>query len=142
MTYAYRFSHSLDTDVAADAIWSLYEDLETWPRWDADIVEVTRDGPFATGTTGSLTFRGQEPLSYRLADVQAQRSFVDEVPVGELTVRVAHVLEPLPSGSLRLTYTAEIDGPAEQAQALGPMITADFPATMGALVRLAAERSA
>jgi hypothetical protein len=57
-------------------------------------------------------------------------------------VRVAHVLEPLPSGSLRLTYTAEIDGPAEQAQALGPMITADFPATMGALVRLAAERSA
>jgi hypothetical protein len=142
MTYTFRYSHSVETDVAAAAIWSLYEDLETWPLWDADIVGVTRDGPFATGTTGSLTFRGQEPLAYRLADVQPLRCFTDEVPVGEITVRVSHVLEPLASGSLRLTYTAEVEGPAEQAQAIGPMITADFPETMRSLVELAQERSA
>jgi hypothetical protein len=142
MTYTYRHSHSVEADVAPEAIWSLYEDLETWPLWDADIVDVTRDGPLATGTTGSLTFRGQEPLAYRLADVQPLRCFTDEVPVGEITVRVSHVLEPLASGSLRLTYTAEIDGPAEQAQAIGPMITADFDETMRSLVALAKERSA
>jgi hypothetical protein len=142
MTYTFRYSHSVEADVAPEAIWSLYEDLETWPLWDADIVGVTRDGPLATGTTGSLTFRGQEPLVYRLADVQPLRCFTDEVPVGEVTVRVSHVLEPLASGSLRLTYTAEIDGPAEQAQAIGPMITADFDQTMRSLVALAKERSA
>jgi hypothetical protein len=142
MTYAYCYSHSVDADIAPEAIWSLYEDLETWPLWDADIVGVTRDGPFATGTTGSLTFRGQEPLSYRLAEVQPLRSFADEVPVGKLTVRVAHLIEPLSSGSLRLTYTAEIEGPVDQAQAIGPMITADFPETMRSLVELAKERSA
>ena len=142
MTPAYSFSHSIEADVAPEAIWSLYEDLDTWPLWDADIVDVTRDGPFATGTTGTLTFRGQEPLGYRLADVRPLRSFVDEVPVGELTVRVAHVLEPLPAGSLRLTYTASIDGPEDQAQAIGPMITGDFPETMRSLITLATERSA
>jgi hypothetical protein len=142
MTYTFRYSHSIEADVAAAAIWSLYDDIETWPQWDADIVGVTRDGPFATGATGSLTFRGQEPLAYRLAEVQPRCCFTDEVPVGEITVRVSHVLEPLASGSLRLTYTAEIEGPAEQAQAIGPMITADFPETMRSLVALAKERSA
>jgi hypothetical protein len=142
MTTAYSYSHSLEADVAPEAIWSLYEDLETWPLWDADIVSVTREGPFATGTTGTLSFRGQEPLRYRLAEVEPRRSFTDEVPVGEITVRVSHVLELLPSGSVRLTYTAEIEGPADQAQAIGPMITADFPETMRSLVELASERSA
>jgi hypothetical protein len=142
MTITYNYSHSLEADIAPEAIWSLYEDLETWPLWDADIVGVTREGPFATGTTGSLSFRGQEPLPYRLAEVQPLRSFTDEVPVGEITVRVSHVLEPLPSGSLRLTYTAEIEGPADQARAIGPMITGDFPETMRSLVELAKERSA
>jgi hypothetical protein len=142
MTPAYSFSHSIEADVAPEAIWSLYEDLDTWPLWDAEIVDVTRDGPFATGTTGTLSFRGQEPLGYRLAEMQPLRSFVDEVPVGELTVHVAHVLEPLPGGTLRLTYSARIDGPEDQAQAIGPMITGDFPETMRSLIELAKERSA
>ena len=77
-----------------------------------------------------------------VAEVQAFRSFTDEVPVGEITVRVSHRIEPLSAGSLRLTYTAEIEGPVDQAQAIGPMITADFPETMRSLVELATERSA
>jgi hypothetical protein len=88
-----------------------------------------------------VRFVGQEPLRYRLARVAPQREFVDETPVGELVVRVSHLLEPLPSGRLRITYSAEIDGPEDQAQENGPMITADFPDTMASLIRLAAERS-
>src|SRR5450432_1771564 len=98
MTIEYAFTHSIEADVTAEAVWSLYEDLDTWPSWDADIVRVTREGAFETGTTGTLEFRGQEPLRYRLADVQPLRTFVDEVPVGEIVVRVAHQLEPRASG--------------------------------------------
>jgi Polyketide cyclase / dehydrase and lipid transport len=141
MTIEYTFTHSIEADVTAEAVWSLYEDLDTWPSWDADIVHVTREGAFETGTTGTLEFRGQEPLRYRLAEVQPLQSFVDEVPVGELVVRVAHQLEPRASGSLRITYTAEIEGPADQAQAIGPMITGDFAQTMESLAALAAARS-
>jgi hypothetical protein len=101
---------------------------------------ITRDGPFARGTTGTMKFVGQDPLEYRLTKVQPLHEFVDETPVESLVVRVSHLLEPLPSGRLRITHTAEIDGPEAEAQHIGPMITADFPDTMAALAALAEER--
>ena len=137
---SYTYSHTVDTDVAAQAIWALYEDVDTWPLWDAQAEHVTRDGPFAAGVTGTMTFTGQDPLHYRLTTVEPLREFVDETPVGDLVVRVSHGLAPLPSGRLRVTYAVEIDGPPEQAQQIGPMITADVPATMASLLALAGER--
>src|SRR2546422_9593301 len=141
MASSYTYTHSVETDVSAEAIWSLYDDVTTWPAWDEQAELVTRDGPFATGTTGTMKFVGQDPLDYRLAKVEPEREFVDETPVGPLVVRVSHLLEPLPSGRLRITYSAEIDGPEDQAQEIGPMITGDFPDTIASLIALAKERS-
>jgi hypothetical protein len=132
----------VEADVSAESIWSLYEDVTTWPSWDAEAELITRDGPFAAGSTGTMKFRGQDPLDYRLTRVEPLREFVDETPVGDVLVRVAHQLEPLDSGRLRITYDVEIDGPEEQAQQIGPAITADFPATMASLIARAKERSA
>jgi Polyketide cyclase / dehydrase and lipid transport len=140
MSSAFTFTHSLEADVSAESVWALYADTATWPLWDAEAESVTRDGPFAAGTTGTMTCRGQEPLSYRLTTVEPLREFVDETPVGATVVRVSHRLEPLPGGRLRLTYEARIDGP--DAGTLGPAVTADFPDTMRALVALAGGRSA
>jgi hypothetical protein len=140
MMPSYTYNHSLEADVSAKAIWSLYDEVASWPRWDAEAELVTRDGPFAAGTTGTMKFAGQEPLRYRLTKVEPYREFVDETAVGELVVRVSHLLERLPSGRLRITYSAEIDGPKRQAQEIGPMITADFPETMASLIALARER--
>ncbi len=138
---AFRYTHTVETDVPAAAIWALYEDVRTWPLWDEQAQAVTRDGPFAAGITGTMTFAGQEPLSYRLITVEREHEFTDETPVGDLVVRVSHRLD---SGGprLRVTYAAEVDGPADQAREAGPMITADFPQTMAALIALAAQRSA
>jgi hypothetical protein len=88
-----------------------------------------------------MKFKDQQPLSYRLVNVDPEREFVDETPVGDIVVRVSHLLEPVRSGRLRITYAVEIDGPEEQANEIGPLITADFPATIAALVSLAKERS-
>jgi hypothetical protein len=132
----------VETDVPPEAIWALYDDVSTWPSWDAQAEAITREGPFATGSAGTMKFAGQEPLSYRLTKVEPLREFVDETPVGALVVRVSHLLEPLPAGGLRLTYSAQIDGPEDEARALGPMITADFPDTMASLIAMARERSA
>jgi hypothetical protein len=141
MSPAYSYSHTIEDEVAPDAVWALYEDVSTWPAWDAEAEWVTREGPFAAGSAGEMKFRGMDPLPYRLTRVEPLREFVDETPVGDLVVRVSHRLEPLGSGRLRVTYAAEIDGPEEEAAQVGPMITADFPATMAALLGLAKERS-
>ncbi len=140
-TPAFSYTHAIDTDVPAAAIWALYEDVSTWPEWDAQAELVTRDGPFAAGSTGMMKFTGQEPLTYRLTRVEPLREFVDETPVGDIVVRVSHLLEPTSEG-LRITYAAQIDGPSEQASQIGPMITADFPATMESLIDLARRRAA
>lgn len=137
---SFTYAHTLEADLSADAVWSLYEDVATWPEWDAQAEWVTRAGPFAAGTLGTMKFKGQEPLRYRLAKVEPGREFVDETPVGDLVVRVSHLLEPLGPERVRITYAAEIDGPEEQARQIGPAITADFPGTMAALVALAKER--
>jgi hypothetical protein len=121
--------------------WARYDDVTTWPSWDAQAEKITRDGPFQAGTTGTMKFMGQDPLAYRLAKVEPLREFVDETPAGPLLVRVSHLLEPVAAGRLRITYSAEIEGPEEAAQQVGPMITADFPETMASLVALAKERS-
>jgi len=102
---------------------------------------ITRDGPFATGSTGTMKFVGQDPLPYRLIKVEPQREFVDETPVGDIVVRVSHLMEATGQGQLRITYAAEIDGPSEQAKQLSPMITADFPHTMAELISLARGRA-
>jgi hypothetical protein len=141
MTIPYRYTHTVEADVAPQAIWALYEDVTTWPSWDAQAEKITRDGPFQAGTTGTMKFVGQDPLTYRLAKVEPLREFVDETPAGPLLVRVSHLLEPVAAGRLRITYSAEIEGPEEAAQQVGPMITADFPETMASLVALAKVRS-
>jgi hypothetical protein len=142
MAPQYSYSYVIEDQVAPEAVWALYDDVTTWPAWDAQAEWVTRDGPFATGSAGEMKFRGMDPLQYRLTRVEPLREFVDETPVGDLTVRVSHRLEPLESGRLRVTYAAEIDGPADQAGQVGPAITADFPETMAALLAMAKERSA
>lgn len=48
--------------MAAERIWALYEDVSTWPQWDEQAESVTRDGPFAAGSSGTMTFAGQDPL--------------------------------------------------------------------------------
>ena len=141
MIISYRYPHIVEADVAAQAVWALYEDVTTWPSWDAQAEKITRDGPFQAGTTGTMKFVGQDPLRYRLAKVEPLREFVDETPAGQLLVRVSHLLEPIATGRLLITYSAEIEGPEEAARQVGPMITADFPETMASLVALAKERS-
>lgn len=139
MTPQFSYSHAIEADVSAAAVWALYDDVSTWPAWDAQAEWVTRRGPFATGSRGEMKFQGMDPLAYTLTRVEPEREFVDETPVGDLTVRVSHLLEPLDGGRLRLTYAAEVDGP--EAEPVGAAITADFPATMAAVVAMAKERS-
>ena len=141
-TAPFTYRHSVEADVSLEAVWALYEDVTTWPSWDDQAERITRDGPFAPGTTGTMRFTGQDPLSYRLTKVEPLREFVDETPAGPLLVRVSHRLEPLQPGRVRITHEAEVQGPADEAREVGATLTADFPETMAALVRLAKERSA
>ncbi len=136
---AFTYEHAVETAARPDALWRLYSDISTWPRWDAAFEEVTLDGPFAPGSAGTLKIHGQDPLAFRLVEVEPERGFVDETSIPGGVIRFRHRIEPLDDGRVRLTHEVEIEAPQPVAEQLGAKITAGIPHTMTTLAALAEE---
>jgi DNA-binding MarR family transcriptional regulator/uncharacterized protein YndB with AHSA1/START domain len=135
----WEYEHSVETTAAPDVVWHLWTDMPAWPQWNAGIEKITADGPFAVGTTFTMTPPGDEPIQLRLAEIVPRELFTDEMDGGDFTVRTIHRLEPAPRGRTRITYRTEITGPAagQIGPQLGPAVTADFPGVLAALAALA-----
>jgi len=135
----WEYEYSIETTAAPDAVWRRWSDIARWPRWNDGIDKIATDGPFRAGTTVTMTPPGDEPIRMRLAQITPGEVFTDEMDGGGFTVRTAHRLEPAPGGRTRISYRTEISGPAagQAGPQLGPAITADFPAVLAALARLA-----
>jgi hypothetical protein len=99
-------------------------------------------GPFAVGTTLTVTPQGQDPMQSTIICLERGVVYADRTAFGELTLEFRHDLMPTPDGGTRVTHTLAIDGPGSElaGSELGPQISADFPAAMAELVA-AAERT-
>jgi Polyketide cyclase / dehydrase and lipid transport len=128
----WHYEHSAETTAPADAIWRLWADVPGWPAWNGDIEQIELHGPFAAGSTISMTPVGGEPVELTLREVQPDAGFVDEAELDGVVVRTEHRLDAAGPGRLRVTYRTEITG--ERAGEIGPAITADFPDTVAALL--------
>jgi hypothetical protein len=135
----WAYEHSVETTVAAAAIWRLWADVASWGRWNKDIEAVELRGSFAEGSTISMTPAGQDAVQLRLAEVRENELFVDEAEFAGVLLRTAHRLEQLDERRVRVTYRMEITGSSadDLGPQIGPQITADFPETMAALVERA-----
>jgi uncharacterized protein YndB with AHSA1/START domain len=130
---------SIETAASPEAIWRLWSDVAGWPEWNADIERIEISGPFAPGSTISMTPVGQEPVELRIAEAVEPELFVDEVDLGDVVVRTTHRVERLEGERNRVVYRMEIGGQAADTVGpeLGPQISADFPEVLAALVRQA-----
>ncbi len=137
MSISFRYTHSVESSASPEAVWRLYSDVATWPRWDAAFERVDTKGPFVEGTEGIIKIHGQEPLPFRLTAVAPGRGFEDETTVPGGLIRFRHRLEPAGDGRLTITHEVEIEGPEPFGQQVGPMVTAGVPETMERLARLA-----
>src|SRR5436309_10508271 len=133
----WEYEYSLETSADRGALWRHWADMAAWPHWNDGIETIDVDGPFAVGTTFTMTPPGDEPIRMRLAEIVPGELFADEMDGGDFTVRTVHRLEPTPGGQTRITYRTEITGPAadQAGPALGPAIIADFPQVLAALAQ-------
>jgi hypothetical protein len=136
---AFTYQHQLVTSASPAALWRLYSDVSTWPRWDDAFEAVTLDGPFAAGSGGLLELRGQAPLAFRIVEAEPERGFVDETEIPGGVIRFRHRIEPADPGGVRLTHEVEIEAPGPLAEQLGAKITAGIPNTMARIAALAEE---
>jgi hypothetical protein len=127
----FRYEHSLVADATPEAIYALYSDVSTWPAWDHAIAAMTIAGPFAAGTSGTLTLGNGQTFPYTIVEAVAGRGFAGETPIPDGVIRFEHTLEPLAAGSTRITHRVIVEGPA--AEAIGVAICAGTPAAVAAL---------
>lgn len=132
----WNVEHSAETDLEPEAIWRTWAEVDRWGEWNPDIAVVELSGPFATGSTITMTPLGQEPVELRITEARPRELFVDEATVAGTVIRTAHRIERLAAGRMRVVYALQADGPL--ARELGPAISADFPETLAGLLRHAA----
>jgi uncharacterized protein YndB with AHSA1/START domain len=130
---------SIETTASPEAIWRLWSDVAGWPEWNADIEHIEISGPFAAGSTISMTPAGQDPVELSIAEAVEPNLFVDEAEFADVVVRTIHLVEPLKGDRNQVVYRMEISGPAADSVGpeIGPQISADFPETLAALAQRA-----
>ncbi|MFB9315620.1 SRPBCC family protein [Nocardioides plantarum] len=128
------FEHSLTVSTSAPtaAIWALWSEPSSWPAWDPAVVGVTLDGPFEQGTTGTMTLAGPFEVPVVLAVVVPGERYVDELTMGELVIRIDHLVVASADGGSEVTVSTTVQGPG--AEDVGPMVTAQAPLALAALV--------
>ena len=75
--------HSEDTPATPDVVWRRYADVESWPERNAAVGQMHLTGPFATGTTGTLTPPGQGPLPFRVVEATVDQGYTSETDIAE-----------------------------------------------------------
>jgi hypothetical protein len=127
--------HATTTASPAD-IYTLWADVHTWPAWNQDLIRAELQGPFAVNSQINMT-TAHDTLQLRLADVQENERFIDEVEMDGLLIRTTHQLHLLPDGLTQVSYQMHITGNNAEllGPQIGPMITSDFPDTIAALIR-------
>lgn len=131
----WRSEYAIETSAAAETIWSIFRDVPGWKHWNAGIEQIEIEGPFAAGTWFTMKPPGEEALRSQLIEVRENECFVDQTRVGDLTVLVAHRIEPLGPARTRIVYAVDAQGP--QASEIGPAVSADFPEVLASLSKLA-----
>lgn len=131
----FEHSQTVTTTASTSAVWALWSDPGTWPSWDPSVVGVVLDGPFEQGTTGTMTLAGPFEVPVVLAVVDPGARYLDELTMGDLVIRIDHVVVALPDGGSEVTVSTTIVGPG--ADDIGPMVTAEAPLALAALTAAA-----
>jgi hypothetical protein len=136
----WEYEFTAEAEATPQALWQLWADPLGWHTWNDGVGEVVMDGPFAVGTSFTMTPPGQEPVTLRLTEVVENESFVDVAEAPGLTITTVHRITDLGAGRSRVTYRTEITGEAADTVGpeLGPEICGDFPDVVAKLLSLAA----
>ena len=103
---------SVETNASPQAVWRVWSDTSTWPEWNPDVQSITLDGPFATGTSGTMKTK-QGTRQVQLTEVLPGRSFRLETTVIPLT-RFAFACRVAagPAGNTTISQGIRVGGPA------------------------------
>ncbi len=132
--------HSIETTASPEAVWAVLRNVNGWGAWNAGIEMIELDEPLAIGATFRMKPSGEDVLTSAIAELEENRRLTDVTDLGDLVVRVVHLLEPTDDGGTTITFRVEVSGPAADAvgEQVGQAVSADFPEVIAALAAAAA----
>lgn len=135
---SFEYEHSVRTTASPADVWALWSDVGSWHCWDPAVERVALEGHFAEGAAGTMTLSGGVEAPFVLDIVEPRARYLDRLMIGDLVIRIDHVVEAVDGGS-EVTVRTHVDG--EGAQSIGPLVTGDTSKALDALVQMAENKS-
>lgn len=130
--------HTIETKTSPVAIWEVWQDVANWNTWDHSVEFSTLDGPFKTGTTGTLKPKGGPLVHTKLTSVEPKKSFVCEAKLPFTRIKTSHFLSEA-NGKTEVTHQIEMSGPLAFffAFVIGRNMKKNLPQEMMAMIKKA-----
>jgi len=127
------------TTASPEQVWAALKALHSGTPLGPNSDSFELHGPFAAGTTLTVTPQGQEAMESTITELEPGSVYADQTRFGDLLLTFRHTLTSVDGGGTRVTHTLEITGGGaeEVGPELGPQISADFPAAMAELLSAA-----
>ncbi|MGC3953012.1 MAG: SRPBCC family protein [Propionicimonas sp.] len=131
----YSFSSTQVLAAPIEAVWAVWSDPDSFPRWDPREERTELIGPFAPGSTIRSKQVGMPSAEMTLtaATSRTRWTISSPLPGGELTID--HTLASDGAGRTTITKSYRVSGPMALLFRLyyGPRIRAAMPVTFAAL---------
>lgn len=131
---SFEYEGTASTSASPADVWHLWSDVGSWHCWDPAVQRVALEGHFAEGAAGTLCMTGDIEVPFVLEIVEPGARFLDKITMGDLVIHIDHEVKATADGA-EITVRTIVSGPG--AEDVGPMVTADTPKALAALVELA-----
>ncbi len=134
--------HTVETTASASDVWQIWQDVSNWNSWDHGLEFSKIDGPFKTGTTGTLKPKGGPLLNTILTHVEPMKVFVDEARLPLTRIIVTHFLTESQEKT-HVTHQIEMKGPLAFffAFVIGRNMKKNLPMEMASMIKKAEAKS-
>lgn len=136
-------SQTIQISAPREAVFALYEDVASWPAWDAEVAEVSLPGGLRVGAVGWLKPTKGPKAHMQVSQVVPARSFTVESKLPLCRMQFGHELDG-EGEQTRATHWVSFSGPLSFffRRVIGGQVRASLPQTMLGLKRACEERRA
>ena len=105
-------SYSAQTVYSPAVVFSRWADPETWPEWDAEVREVSFEGPAKLGAWGRMHPARGPAMSFSITAFEPDRVFTNTSSMPGARLIFEHIVTPAGEGA-GVTVIVHIEGPLE-----------------------------
>lgn len=85
----HHFSFTISVNNTIEKVWEVLTDVQSWHKWDTEILEAKLDGDFVVGAKGTMTPKTGPKLKFYISEIEPNQSYTFNtvMPVGELVIK-------------------------------------------------------